>query len=78
MKLSVEYTDTFAGQANYSWVKRLHIKAASDKRNAIVRAAKAALFLTGVRCAVYDHGDMIEIRPRRICTVAFVTPADQD
>jgi hypothetical protein len=78
MKLSVEYTDTFAGQANYSWVKRLHVKAASDNRHAIVRAAKAAIGLTGVRCEVFDYGDMIEIRPRNMCAVALITPADQD
>jgi hypothetical protein len=25
MAMSLEYTDTFAGEANYSWVRRAHI-----------------------------------------------------
>jgi hypothetical protein len=74
MKYDIEYTDTFGGEANYCWVKRLSINAPSDKRRAIVRAAKAALALTGHRCKVYDNGDMIEIRPYRTLTIAFVTP----
>lgn len=75
MEYDIEYTDTFGGQANYSWVKRLSIKAPSSKRRAIIRAAKAALALTGQRCEVVDFGDMIELRPRRSCTVAFIVPA---
>lgn len=70
-----ELTDTFSGQANYSWVNRETISlppGASDL--AIVRAAKAALGLTGVRCRKSDYGDMIELSPYGQCTVLFITP----
>lgn len=75
MKYDIVYTDTFGGEANYRWVRRESISVDSDKRRAIVRAAKSALGLTGHRCRVYDDGDMIEIRPYRALTVAFVIPA---
>jgi hypothetical protein len=73
-RFDVEYTDTFGGEANYCWVKRETIEVSRGaKRPTIVRAAKLALGLTGVRCRVTDFGDMIEIRPRDYCTVAFVS-----
>lgn len=78
MKYAIEYTDTFSGEPNYCWVKRLRIEVPSNKRRAIIRAAKAALSLTGRRCDVADYGDMLEMRPRRMCTVAFITPARED
>ena len=60
MTYDIEYTDTFGGEANYCWVKR----------------AKAKMGLTGVRGKRFDHGDMIEFRPYRSCTVLFVTYRD--
>lgn len=87
----VEYTDTFAGEANYSWVKRAMVTLAPEspdtwctsaagvarKRRAynreLVKAAKAAMDLTGVRGRMYNHGDMFEFRPYRSCTVMFIT-----
>lgn len=53
MKYDIVYTDTFGGEANYRWVRRESISVDSDKRRAIVRAAKSALGLTGHRCRVY-------------------------
>ena len=87
---AIEITDTFAGEANYSWVKRDTItmpeitvfgydgaqgyaKANQRFRRQLVRKAKAIAGWTGARCKTYDHGDMIEIRPRGACLVAFVT-----
>jgi hypothetical protein len=70
----VEYTDTFAGNANYSWVKRQTILVPrGSHRRKLMRAAKAAVGLTGVRGKVRDYGDTIEFRPSRTCTVMFVT-----
>lgn len=83
---NVEYTDTFAGEANYCWVKRATIDVApmemtsaatvGKKRRAynrdVVTKAKAAMGLTGTRGTMYNHGDMFEFRPYRSCTVMFV------
>jgi hypothetical protein len=44
----VELTDTFGGEANYSWVRRDQLVLPQDaSRRQIVTAAKAALGLTG-------------------------------
>lgn len=68
-----ELTDTFAGEANYGWVRRETVDLpATATRRAIVTAGKAALGLTGCRCRTFDHGDLIELRPVGTCTVAFL------
>lgn len=76
MHINVEYTDTFAGQANYSWVQRQTIElhpSSSDRQ--VVQHAKAAVGLTGVPCARSVLGDgTIELRPLGSCTVLFITP----
>lgn len=40
MKFSVEFTDTFGGEANYAWVKRFEVES-ETMRGAIVLANKA-------------------------------------
>jgi len=73
MTYDIEMTDTFAGEANYCWVKRDEIDApARISRLALVRRAKALMGLNGVRCRTYDCGDMIEIRPYSACIVMFI------
>ncbi len=73
----VEVTDTFGGEANYSWVRRERFEAPEGAtRRAIVRRAKSAAGLSGVRCDTHDYGDLIELRPRGACIVAFVTLAE--
>lgn len=75
----VEVTDTFAGEANYSWVLRERFAAPSGaSRRAIVRRAKAAAGLSNVRCDTHDYGDLIELRPRGACIVAFVTLTEEE
>ena len=74
MTFNAELTDTFAGEANYSWVRRVDATVPDGASNlAIVRAAKKALGINGIRCTTHSYGDMIEIRPRGRCLVAFVT-----
>ena len=72
-KWTCEYTDTFAGQANYSWVRRGSF---TTKENAtqrqIVTAAKKELGLTGVRCKTFDNGNYFELRPIGHLSVAFI------
>lgn len=70
-----ELTDTFGGEANYSWVRREVITlpaGASDL--AVVRAAKRALSLSGTHCRRYELGEGFELRPYASCTVAFIIP----
>jgi hypothetical protein len=69
---SIEVTDTFSGEANYSWVRR-----GTTERNARRGLIDAAKELAGWRCRVRveDVGDMLTIRPvstAGLCQVAFV------
>lgn len=67
----VEETDTFGGESNYSWVNRFSVTVARDTNRAIVRAVNKKLGYR--RLQSISYGDMIEIRPRGLCRVAFVT-----
>jgi hypothetical protein len=72
---SCEFTDTMAGAANYSWVRRETVELPSHTTDrAIVRACKAALALTGVRCRTTPRGgcEGWELRPVGSSTVAFI------
>lgn len=90
---SVEYTDTFGGEANYSWVRREIVTmpelthfgydggtnyCQSNKRftKELMRRAKAKVGLTNVRGRRFDHGDLIEFRPYRSCTVMFISASE--
>ena len=74
INVNAELTDTFGGDANYSWVRRRQFAIKRDASDAsIVRRAKSELGLTGVRCVRSDLGDMIELRPCGSCTVAFIS-----
>lgn len=77
MAMNLEYTDTFGGQANYSWVRRAHIPSDGLSRLALIRRAKAWAGLSGVPCEVSCWGDGYEIRPRRMATVLFVARSDR-
>ena len=77
MKFEAEYTDTFGGEANYAWVKRVEFElpeCASDL--AVVRKAKTLLGLGGLRCRkdCLSGDDTITLRPSRSNTVIFITP----
>lgn len=93
-KYQIEYTDTFAGEANYCWVRREiitmpemthygydgstnYVKARKVYDRELMRRAKAAVGLTGVRGTVSNCGDMIEFRPYRSCTIMFITWHDE-
>lgn len=73
-KWDIEYTDTFGGEANYSWVRRATIETEENTPNReVARRAKAEMGLTGVRGTAYWHGDHYEFRPYGSCTVMFIT-----
>lgn len=86
---AVEYTDTFGGEANYSWVERATVVmpalthydyrsrgyAEANRRyeRELMRRAKAAVGLTGRRGVTTWHGDTGEFRPCGMNTVLFIT-----
>ena len=72
--MDVEYTDTFGGEANYSWVERRKLTLPIDTSDrTIMRRAKASVGLTGVRGRTFNLGDSFEFRPYGYCSVLFVT-----
>jgi hypothetical protein len=71
----IEVTDTFGGEANYSWVRKYCIEATESN---VVRRAKAEIGWNGVRCDRADLGEIIELRPRGECVVAFIEEANPD
>lgn len=79
VSIDIELTDTFSGEANYSWVRRETIICDNGLSDlAIMRRIKSAIGLTGTRCRVYKHGDQWEIRPHgllQICFAHFTDPA---
>lgn len=74
MRVNYEHTDTFGGEANYSWVNRGSIDLPDNASDlSISRAVKKVLGMSGVKCDRDSYGDMIVLKPRRICQVIFIT-----
>lgn len=65
-----EFTDTYAGETNYDWVRKGSVEAQS--LNMATRAIKLALGLNGIRCKREDWADMIVLRPVNSCTILFI------
>jgi hypothetical protein len=80
MAWSIEYTDTYAGKANYCWVRRATIESnAGESQSSVMRRAKAAVGLTGAKGRTNSYGgDGWEFRPYRSCTVLFVLWTDAE
>lgn len=75
MKYEAEYTDTFGGEANYSWARRRTFEAPDNAPDALlVRRAKRALGIGG-RHRKSGHADCIVLHPVGECTVVFITDA---
>jgi hypothetical protein len=77
MRVNIEVTDTFGGEANYSWANRQTITLPERASHlSIVRAAKMMMGWTGWKCRTNDFGDMIKLRPSGLCEVMFITFPD--
>lgn len=90
----VELTDTFGGEANYSWVRRQTIsvpdwdafpdwdgnrwREPKGYRQTVMRRAKAAVGLTGLKGRSDAYGDNYEFRPYGACVVMFVSFREAD
>ena len=70
IKATAEITDTYAGEANYSWARRKEIEAKTQA--GLVRAAKKAFGWEGIRCRKQDCGDLVILRPQGICQIMFI------
>ena len=68
----VEITDTFGGEANYSWVTRHKVRASSP-RGAMIRVNRDSGL--GFRRTA-DHGDSLRYDSRSGATCAFVSEWD--
>lgn len=66
---NIEVTDTFGGEANYSWVRRYSIKA-KTLRGAINKFARE--YGAGWKKS-YDTGDLARFDLRNSCVCAFVS-----
>jgi hypothetical protein len=74
MKYTIEYTDTYGGEANYTWVKRESFETeGSVPEHIVVRKLKRMIGLTGVNCKKESYGEMIKLTPYGSNTVAFIT-----
>ena len=67
----VEYTDLFAGEANYAWVKRFDFDCAGMTDLQVVRRAKSELGISGMR-ALYSL-NQCDLARYFDSTVLFVT-----
>lgn len=75
MLYEAEYTDTFAGMANYTWVRRRTFEAPDNAPDSLlVRRAKRALGIGG-RHRKSGHADCIVLHPGGECTVVFIMAA---
>lgn len=74
MRIKLEYTDTFGGEANYSYVDRqiLDISDAEASERRIKYLAKGCFGLTGIQGTWTNYGNMLEFKPRGMCVVLFV------
>ena len=66
IKATIELTDTYGDEANYSWVKRKEIEVNRSWSNRkIVRRLKKELDISKIKHTTIDFGDMIQLDFRR-------------
>lgn len=83
---AIELTDTFGEEANYCWVRRATVSGGADmygdkwtrkrEQALVMRRAKAAVGLNGVKGVTSSYGDQYEFRPYGMAQVMFVTWVD--
>lgn len=75
MTIQIEYTDTYGGEANYSWVRRKSIKVRNNISDlALTRRVKKEMDLNGVRGRTDKLGELTAFRPNGMATVLFFHP----
>ena len=59
MTATIELTDLFCGQANYSWCKREVFDTEGMTERQIIREARKLIDITGAKTIKSDYGDSI-------------------
>ena len=76
MLYHAEMTDTFAGEANYSWISRATFEAPSDaSAQTLIRRARKALRTNYAFRTTADCGDLLRADSPRSSIVLFIFPA---
>ena len=73
MKARIELTDTFGGEANYSWVRRHEFDITGMTDRQIARKARELVGLTGVRTRKTNYGDELRWDVEGACIVVFLS-----
>ena len=73
MNCIIELTDTFAGEANYSWVNRHEFECEGLTDNQIIRKARKLIGINGVKTYKSDFGEIIQWDFPNVCLRAFLT-----
>lgn len=74
LRWQLEHTDTFGGEANYSWVNRENVMIPAQYCGAwVIRKAKEAMGLTHLKHFATDFGDTIRVDFRQDNQVLFIT-----
>ena len=77
-KINIEVTDTFGGEANYSWVRRYTIEVREDASDrSMMQAVKKACGYTGIKCERDDYGGVTALWVRGQCVVIFISDEPQ-
>lgn len=74
MKYLIEYTDTFGGQANYTWVQRFSVEA-NSLRQAVTKFKREVFYSPLPKHKTSDYGDTLRIDIG--CTCAFIKVFDE-
>ena len=70
----IEVTDTYGGEANYSFARRYAVRTSDDISDlALIRRIKSAAGYSGIRGQTCISGDFVEIRFPARCVVIFAT-----
>lgn len=76
VRINAELTDTFCGEANYGWVKRVSFDVpANGTDRQVVRRAKKALGVEGLTHKKCGYGEGIELRFAGHNMIAFLSYA---
>ncbi len=68
----VEFTDTFGGEANYTWARRFKVKASTVL--GAIRKASPEMGYNGLMRKEWDAGDETRYNVQGMAVCAFVLP----
>lgn len=68
-----EYTDTFCGETNYSWVIRGELNTSDFSLKTALRKAREEIGLKGCKGdIILNTGDFLSWKPRGMCTLLMI------